>query len=370
MVLLRLTSHPDQRLALPSDSYLVPYFDAVDNFLEIGPPVYFVAKDINVTERSGQRHLCGRFTTCDELSLTNVLEAERNRTKSSFIFQPTASWIDDYLRWLNPASGCCRVRIRNPEMFCRPRDSPRLCRACFEDHNPPWNITMRGFPEGEEFMKYLDQWLQSPADESCALGGAAAYATALDVDESGVKASHFRTSHPPLKSQNDYINSLRAAQRIANEISDRTGVSVFPYSFHYVFFDQFIHIIAITEEILGLGLAAVLIITSLLLGSWRTGTIVTAVVASTVTTIMGVMGAWGISLNGLSLVNLVISLGIAVEFNAHIARAFMGAGTGLPVDLLSRQKERDERMWTALVDVGPSVSASFSFFLNVCSVYT
>ena len=55
------------------------------------------------------------------------------------------------------------------------------------------------------------------------------------------------------------------------------------------------------------------------------------------------------------LVLQVLSLGIAVEFNAHIARAFMGA-SGLPVDLLSRQKERDERIWTALVDVGPSVS--------------
>lgn len=220
---------------------------------------------------------------------------------------------------------------------------------------------MEGFPEGDEFMKYLEKWLDSPADESCALGGAGAYSTALDINEHGVQASHFRSSHPPLKSQDDYINSLRAAQRIANDISERTGVSVFPYSLHYVFFDQYIHIVAITEEILGLGLAAVLVITSLLLGSWRTGTIVTAVVASTVTTIMGIMGIWGISLNGLSLVNLVISLGIAVEFNAHIARAFMGAGTGLPVDLLSRQKERDDRMWTALVDVGPSVRNSLDF---------
>ena len=216
---------------------------------------------------------------------------------------------------------------------------------------------MEGLPEGDEFMRYLKQWLQSPADESCALGGQAAYSTALSLDtyKNGVKASHFRTSHTPLKSQADYINSLTAARRIADDVTERTGVTVFPYSLHYVFFDQYIHILAITQEILGLGLAAVLVITSLLLGSWRTGSIVTAVVALTVTTVMGVMSIWGIMLNAISLVNLVISLGIAVEFCAHIARAFMGAGTGLPVDLNSKQKERDERMWTALVDVGPSV---------------
>ena len=114
-----------------------------------------------------------------------------------------------------------------------------------------------------------------------------------------------------------------------------------------------------TQEVLGLGLASVLIVNALMLGSWRTGSIVTAVVALTVVTVMGVMSIWGISLNAISLVNLVISLGISVEFCAHIARAFMSAGTGLPVDHPAGQKERDERMWTALVDVGPSVSAAF-----------
>ncbi|KAL5488039.1 NCR1 [Sanghuangporus weigelae] len=352
----------DQRLALPSDSYLVPYFDAVDKYLDVGPPVYFVASEVDVTTKTGQRHICGRFTTCDDFSLANVLEVERNRSESSFISQPAASWIDDFLHWLNPANGCCRVRRAKPDVFCKARDSPRLCRACLDDHDPAWNITLDGLPEGDEFSWYLKQWLQSPADEDCALGGQAAYSTAVKLEaHTGVKASHFRTSHTPLKSQSDYINSLNAARRIADDVSERTGIDVFPYSIHYVFFDQYIHIIAITQEILGLGLAAVLVITSLLLGSWRTGSIVTGVVALTVTTVMGVMGVWGIMLNAISLVNLVISLGIAVEFCAHIARAFMGAGTGLPVDLNSRQKERDERMWTALVDVGPSVLSGITF---------
>jgi Niemann-Pick C1 protein len=71
--------------------------------------------------------------------------------------------------------------------------------------------------------------------------------------------------------------------------------------------------------------------------------------------VMGVMGYWGVSLNAISLVNLVISLGIAVEFCSHIARAFMGAGSGLPFDK-DPSKERNDRAFAALVDVGPSVS--------------
>ncbi|KAF8591421.1 multidrug efflux transporter AcrB transmembrane domain-containing protein [Ramaria rubella] len=351
----------DQRVALPSDSYLLPYFDALDAYFDVGPPVYFVSHEINATSLTGQRNLCGRFTTCVEGSVANTLEAERNRTESSFISQPAASWIDDFLRWMDPAlETCCRIRKSDRSQFCASQDSERLCVPCFQDR---WNVTLHGMPEGGEFMRYLQQWLQSPTDETCPLGGKAAYSSAvsLNTDQSDIQASHFRTFHSPLKTQGDFINAFAAAHRIADDISKKTGMQVFPYSLFYVFFDQYAHIIATTQEVLGLGLASVLLVTALLLGSWRTGTIVTGVVALTVVNVMGVMGVWGISLNAISLVNLVISLGISVEFCSHIARAFMGAGVGLPVDHPAGQKERDERMWIALVDVGPSVLSGITF---------
>lgn len=70
------------------------------------------------------------------------------------------------------------------------------------------------------------------------------------------------------------------------------------------------------------------------------------------------MGLWHISLNAISLVNLVVSIGIALEFCSHIARAFMGAGAGvggLPHGHPAGQKERDDRVYAALIDVGSSV---------------
>ncbi|KAF9485399.1 multidrug efflux transporter AcrB transmembrane domain-containing protein [Pholiota conissans] len=354
----------DERLALPSESYLVNYFDNLDAYLDVGPPVYFVARDIDVTQRTGQRALCGRFSTCDDLSVANRLEAERKRTESSFIAEPSASWIDDFLRWLNPSNfQCCRVRKADTSVFCGPRDRERLCQPCYQDKQPPWNVTMDGLPEDEEFMRYFRQWWNSPTSEECPLAGKTSFGTAIALTEGGdkIEASHFRTFHSPLKNQQDLINAFAAAHRIAEELSEDIGTQVFPYSLFYVFFDQYAHIVAITQEILGLGLAAVLIVTACMLGSWRTGSIVTGVVALTVVTVMGVMPLWNISLNAISLVNLVISLGIAVEFCAHVARAFMSAGTGLPIDHPSGQKERDERMWTALVDVGPSVLSGITF---------
>lgn len=252
----------------------------------------------NVTQRSAQQTLCSRFTTCDVLSVGNTLEAERKRPSASFIAQPPAVWIDEFLRWLDPAvDSCCRVRKSDPKVFCLPTDRERLCEPCLARQDPAWNITMRGLPEGAEFNRYLAQWLVSPTDDACPLGGQTAYGTALSLDSSAngsVVASHFRTYHTPLRTQADFIHAYASAHRIADDLSERTGVRVFPYSVFYVFFEQYAHIVGTTQEILGLGLAAVLAITSVLLGSARVGTIVTAVVGLTVLSIMGVMGIWGV----------------------------------------------------------------------------
>ncbi|KAF8341334.1 uncharacterized protein EI90DRAFT_3143703 [Cantharellus anzutake] len=349
----------DQKLALPSDSYLLDYFKAVESYLDVGPPVYFVAESLNASTRSAQRSICGKFTTCDEFSVANTLEAERKRPESSFISQPPAIWIDDFLKWLDPSlDSCCRVRKSDPSVFCTSREPEKLCQPCLAGKLPPWNVTMDGMPEGWEFYKYLAHWLDSPTDE-CGLGGEQSYGAAISVDERGtVIASHFRTYHTSLRNQGDYINAFVAARRIAGDLSAETGSKVFPYSIFYVFFEQYLYIISITQEILGLGLASVLLLTSVLLGSWRTGTIVTGVVGLTILDVMGVMGVWGISLNAISLVNLEISLGIAVEFCSHIARGYMSTTTEMDD---AERKERDERVFTSLVEVGPSVLSGITF---------
>lgn len=242
----------DQRLALPSSSYLIPYFDALDKYLDVGPPVYFVvSSNLDSTSRQGQQALCGRFTTCLPLSIANTLEAERKRPDVSFLANPPAVWIDDFLQWLNPVlETCCRVRIDDPTVFCGPEESERRCQPCFLDKDPPFDFTMNGLPEGEDFLRYLDQWVESPTDEECPLGGRASYSNAISfaredkkggnetAKTTGVKASHFRTYHTPLKTQEDFINALAAARRVAGDLEKRTGAKVYAYSLFYVFFDQ------------------------------------------------------------------------------------------------------------------------------------
>ncbi|KAF2171202.1 hypothetical protein M409DRAFT_18319 [Zasmidium cellare ATCC 36951] len=332
----------DQRIALPSDSYLINYFNDLDAYFDQGAPVYFVTKDLNVTERDHQQDLCARFTTCKEYSLANILEQERKRPEVSYISDATASWIDDFFQWLNPELDQCCV------------DGSK---TCFENRNPPWNSTLFGMPEGEEFAVYAKRWLKAPTGEDCPYGGAAAYGDAVVVDSGRltIPASHFRTTHTPLKTQADFINAYASARRIAADISSRHDIEVFPYSKFYIFFDQYSTIVQLSTALVGAALAFILAISSLLLGSLLTGLVVTITVIMTVIDILGTMALAGVSLNAVSLVNIIICVGIAVEFCAHIARAFTIPSASILERAQSKFRGKEARAWAALVNVGGSV---------------
>ncbi|CUS13008.1 unnamed protein product [Tuber aestivum] len=360
----------DQRIAIPNDSYLIGYFNDLYHYLGVGPPVYFVTRDYNVTTREAQQSLCGHFSTCDTFSLSNVLEQERKRPEISYIAEPAASWIDDFFLWLNPSlDQCCRVKKKNPSELCDEFSSDRVCKVCFEDRDPAWNITLNGMPEGDEFLGFLDTWLQAPTGEECPVAGKAAYSHAIvpDHDRRTIKASHFRTSHTPLRSQRDFINAYASARRISELLSHKSGLEVFPYSKFYIFFDQYSSIVGLTEALLLAALACIFLVSSILLGSAQTGLVVSATVLMIVVDILGIMAVWGVSLNAVSLVNLVICVGIGVEFCSHVARAFMFPSRSA-VDRARGFRGKDARALSALTNVGGSVFSGITVtkLIGVC----
>ncbi len=342
----------DQRIAIPEDSYMIQYFNDLYDYFGSGPPVYFVTRNVNLTAREYQQQVCGGFTTCDEYSLAYVLEQESKRPNVSYINSATANWFDDFFYWLNPISDCCKNE--NDE-------------TCFAEEE--WNITLGGMPEGLEFVHYAQKWIHAPTDADCPNGGQAAYSNAVVIDKNhtDIPASHFRTFHTPLHGQEDFINSYAAARRISDDISARHNIDVFPYSKHYIFFDQYSSIIRLTATLLSAAVLIIFIITSLLLGSLLTGAVVALTVIMILVDIIGVMAVAGVSLNAVSLVNLVICVGIGVEFCAHIARAFMFPSKSVMERARHKFRGKDVRAWTALVNVGGSVFSGITItkFLGV-----
>uniref|UniRef100_A0A453CMN1 SSD domain-containing protein n=1 Tax=Aegilops tauschii subsp. strangulata TaxID=200361 RepID=A0A453CMN1_AEGTS len=89
---------------------------------------------------------------------------------------------------------------------------------------------------------------------------------------------------------------------------------------------------------------AVFVVCFVVTSSLWASAIILIVLAMIVLDLMGVMAVLGIQLNAISIVNLVMSIGIAVEFCVHITHAFM-IGIG----------DRENRVRQALSTMGASV---------------
>lgn len=81
--------------------------------------------------------------------------------------------------------------------------------------------------------------------------------------------------HRVLKTSRDYYESMRAARQVANNITEainsrlnpgEKSVEVFPYSVFYVFYEQYLTMWSDTLKSLGISLAAIFIVTFLLMG--------------------------------------------------------------------------------------------------------
>ncbi len=59
----------DQKLSMPQDSYVLTYFEALNQYLSVGSPVYFVVENgHDYTTTLGQDQICGG-RGCSEHSL-------------------------------------------------------------------------------------------------------------------------------------------------------------------------------------------------------------------------------------------------------------------------------------------------------------
>ncbi|SMN18975.1 similar to Saccharomyces cerevisiae YPL006W NCR1 Vacuolar membrane protein that transits through the biosynthetic vacuolar protein sorting pathway, involved in sphingolipid metabolism [Maudiozyma saulgeensis] len=308
----------DQKLAVPQESYLIDYFNDIYTYFQAGPPVYFVVRGLDLTKRSEQVKVCGRFTKCNELSLANLLEQERKR---STIVEPVANWFDDYMMFLSPKlESCCRVKKNAHDEMCPPSWPSRRCDVCLAGQEYKYDMT--GFPEGDSFIEYMKMWLSTPSDQ-CALAGEAPYSRSVVYNDTTVVSSVFRSAHKPLRSQHDFIEAYNDAVRIVKELQQgESALDVFAYSPFYIFFVQYATIVPMTIKLLSGAILLILIMSSILLESIKLGITLTSIVIMIMSSILFGMVIIGIDLNAVTLVNLVICVGLAVEFCIHIVRAY------------------------------------------------
>ncbi|XP_041982247.1 NPC intracellular cholesterol transporter 1 isoform X2 [Aricia agestis] len=340
----------DQELSMPQDSFQLKYFQYLNKYLNIGPPVYFVVTEgLNYSHTDTQNMICGtRY--CNDDSLTMQLYSASRMPNISYLAQPPNSWLDDFFDWSGNRE-CCKYFESNSS-FCPNTGSS--CKKC--------NIPLVGpeqRPSESDFERYVPYFLQDNPDQStCVKGGHAAYAQAVNYKlynrtRADIKATFYQGYHTVLKSSRDYYSAMRAARSVAANLTDmirsRTGdssVSVFPYSVFYVFYEQYLTMWPDTLKSMGISVLSIFIVTFLLMGfDLFSALVVVITITMIVVNIGGLMYWWGISLNAVSLVNLVMAVGIAVEFCSHLVHCFSVCGGDSRVD----------RAATALTRMGSSV---------------
>lgn len=355
----RLQPGLEQQIVLPRNSYLQDYFDDLAKYMKVGPPLYFVVKDFNYSSASVDTNQICSISQCNSNSLLNEISRQSLSPETSYIAKPAASWLDDFLIWMSPeAFGCCRKFVNGS--YCPPDDQPPCCQldqvsgSCMTSKTCSNCTTCflhsdldNGRPSTTQFRDKLPWFLDALPSSDCSKGGKGAYSTSLDLSgyESGIiQASAFRTYHTPLNKQSDYVNSMRAARDFSSKMSRDLQMKIFPYSVFYIFFEQYLSVWKTAIMNICVCLGTIFVVCFIVTSSLWASAIILTVLAMIVLDMMGVMAILGIQLNAISVVNLVMSIGIAVEFCVHITHAFM-IGTG----------DKETRARQALSTMGASV---------------
>ncbi|KAL8058280.1 hypothetical protein ABFX02_03G008100 [Erythranthe guttata] len=347
----------EQQIVLPRDSYLQGYFNNISEYLKIGPPLYFVVQNYNFSSESRQTNQLCSISRCDSNSLLNEIARASLVPESSYIAKPAASWLDDFLVWLSPeAFGCCRKFANGG--YCPPDDQPPCCSStggscglssvcqdcttCFR-HSDLQNDR----PSTAQFKEKLPWFLSALPSADCAKAGNGTYTGNVELkgfEDGIIHASAFRTYHTPLNKQADYVNSMRAAREFSSRMSESLQIEIFPYAVYYTFFEQYLNIWKTAMINLAIAIGAVFVVCLVITCSFWTSAIILLVLTMIVVDLLGIMALLNIQLNALSVVNLVMSVGIAVEFCVHITHAF-----------LVTSGDRNQRMKEALTTMGASV---------------
>jgi len=213
-------------------------------------------------------------------------------------------------------------------------------------------------PTPEQFGKTIEWFLKANPGEKCPSAGHAAYGASVKLVADGniksVKSSNMMAFHSILKTSKDYYMALARARELTDSVMEFVNngtdpsqhVNIFPYSVFYVFYEQYLTMWRDTLQSLAISLAAIFLVTFVLMGFDLVSSFINLlIIILIILNLGGLMYWWHITLNAVSLVNLVMAVGISVEFCSHMTRAFS----------VNIGRSRTERASNVLTNMGSSV---------------
>jgi len=182
--------------------------------------------------------------------------------------------------------------------------------------------------------------------------------------QKGIKASRFAAELQPFKILKDgkvmvddqksveVMDDLRSA---IESWTDMPGGKAFPYTYQFLSWEVFRIIRKELFTSVGLCLLAVLVIVTVIIAHPATAGLVFLCVLIVIVDILGCMHMWGLAIDNVTVIQLVIAVGLSVDYAAHIGHSFMTKGG-----------TNGERVIATMGDVGSAVlNGGVSTFLAV-----
>lgn len=169
--------------------------------------------------------------------------------------------------------------------------------------------------------------------------------TAILASRFHIISTHMRTSI--LKGK--FMERMR-------DIASTSGLSIFPFSPWFIFFEQYVAILPNTLQTLGIAVVVIFVITAIFMPHPLLIVLVTVTMVMIIVGIFAFMYFWGLSLSSITMIQVIMSVGFSVDFSAHICHAYISVSG----------KNRDARVQAALTrSGGPILNAAFSSFAGI-----
>lgn len=300
--LKQIPSGLDQQLATIKDGNLFNYFGDIKKYIEVGPEASIIIKTADYDNPDTYKLL-------DELM--ELLSKRKGLAKAP------------YLIWYRGVNN-----LRDFWVL------PEFQSSCFKGVEDINSLVM-DFDRLVQY--YLTINMDSPCCKQFGICGGQFYDDIV-FQHGLISSSKINFFHGPLREQIDYIKALDDTQQIVNyfikknkTLFEETGLEIYPYSLFYVFFEQYSSIKGITIQNYILAMIFLFTLVSILfdLPTALLMVVLVLLISSNIWSIIWIFNyiypEFIIEMNGVLLVNFIISIGIAVEFCIHSIIRFRNA---------------------------------------------
>ena len=274
----------DRRLLAKDDSYLIKFLDTEEKYFGLSLPVSVV--------------WTGNISYVDTATQDEIKKVSETIKSNKFYQNRTRSWLEPFLEFTEKSG----IKTDSEVQFVS---------------------ALRSFL-GTPHFAFFDDDIKLSKD------GQAIVASRIVGFMESSRSSSF---------QRDAMVTLR------EDISRNSELGAFPISKEFIYIEQYVVILSTTMRNLAIAAGAILVLTSPFLVDLTVILLVFLGFVALIFELFGLMYVWGVSLNAVAMINLVMAIGFAIDYSAHIAHAFV----------ISKKGTANERVIDALSTLGASV---------------